>query len=210
MWAKKGIHLTFAVASIVFFPPTRRIRWSTWSACLHLRKHHCADSSTEIAWLLSHLWHGCVTDRYFPAPSCALYHFPHFTQLLPSLNQHPSWFFCSCFPFSHDATKAPDLPPCSAPLRLASPPLLAVSQDTLPVIDVFSFTGEAFISLVLPWKKKQYRRRNCLETASFAFAFDCTAADTPVCSQVSCVQSTSRNLEESGGYWPLTVPLVLC
>lgn len=45
-----------------------------------------------------------VMDRCFLALSYSLYLFSHFTQLLPSLNHHPSSFFCSCFPFSHDAT----------------------------------------------------------------------------------------------------------
>lgn len=93
-------------------------------------------------WLLSH--HGCVVGSWIPALLYRHYHFPHFTQVLPSLNLHPSWFFRSAFPFHTMPQRLHLL--CSF-LHACSP---SVPCHSLPTADGFSFTSET--SLVLPRK----------------------------------------------------------
>lgn len=105
------------------------------------------------------------------------HHFSHFTQLLPSLNQHPSSFFWSCFPFSGDATTS-----CLPSVLLFgfsfASSFLEVSQNILPMMDVLRFTSEAFLPVLL-----------------------CPEENTSLsCFQLSSVHSTSCNLEESSGY----------
>lgn len=130
--------------------------------------------------VLSH--HSCVMEKYFPALLYSFHHFSHFTQLLPSLNQHPSSFFWSCFPFSDDATTS-FLPLVFLFGFSFASSSLEMSQNILPVMDVLRFTSEAFLSVLF-----------------------CPEKNTSLsCFQLSSVHNTSCNLEESSDYWPLTV-----
>lgn len=131
-------------------------------------------------WVLS--YHSYVMKRYFPALS---YSVITTSLILPncspaSVNILPP-FPVAAFPF-----QVMPQPPSSLQVLLFgfgfASSFLEVSQNILPMMDVLRFTGEAFLPVLL-----------------------CPEKNTSLsCLQLSSVCSTSCNLEESSGYWPLT------